>query len=171
MGFAGCSAEIDRYINPFQFIPHYTTPLHDAAKAGDVPTATELLSKNPRSVNHRDRFGGTALHVAVAYRQKGVVELLLAKGADVNAGVNSYGDEGGVTSLHLAAGNGYKDIAELLLANGANVDARNKFGQTPLVVADCKDQTDVAALLRVHSSKTENRAYLGLAVAPAPSPC
>lgn len=143
------------------------TPLHDAAKAGNLPTVTELVSQNPRSIEHRDKSGGTALHVAVAFQQKGVAELLLAKGADVNARMYRYG----VTPLHIAAGSGYEDITELLLANGADVHARNTLGQTPLVVADCGRQTAVAALLRAHISKTDNVALAQRQDRGKPSPC
>jgi ankyrin repeat protein len=121
LGFAGCAT---------------TAPLYDAARVGNLPTVKELLGQNPRLIADRDGFGGTALHVGAGFRQKDVAELLLAKGADVNARMESHG----VTPLHIAAGLGYKDIAEVLLANGADVDARNKLGQTPLVVADCKGQ-------------------------------
>jgi hypothetical protein len=131
-----------------------TTALHEAAKSGNTTTVAGLLSSNPRSIAARDGFGGTALHVAAASGQKDVAELLLAKGAVVNDSTNSLG----VTPLHLAAGNDHKEIAALLLANGADVHARNKFGQTPLMVADCQGRTAVASLLREHLSKTQNTA-------------
>ncbi len=56
--------------------------------------------------------------------EKNVAELLLAKGADVNA-TNNDGD----TPLHCAAY--HRDMAELLLNKGANVSAKNKRGETP----------------------------------------
>jgi hypothetical protein len=60
-----------------------------------------------------------------------VVELLLARGANVNAkdGYDS-------TPLHLAAGGGHKEVVELLLAKGANVNAKDRRGQTPLDLAE-----------------------------------
>ncbi|MGH8613556.1 MAG: ankyrin repeat domain-containing protein [Gammaproteobacteria bacterium] len=145
----------------------FITPLHDAAKAGNLPTVTELVSQNPRSIGYRDRLGGTALHVAVAFQQKGVAEFLLAKGADVNARMYRYG----VTPLHIAAGSGYENITELLLANGADVYARNTLGQTSLIVAECGRQTAVVALLRAHLSKTDNVALAQREDRGKPSPC
>lgn len=126
-------------------------PLHEAAKGGNTTTVAGLLSANQRSIAARDSSGGTALHVAAAYGQKDVAELLLAKGASVNDSQNDLR----VTPLHLAAGNDHVEVAALLLANGADVRALNKFGQTPLMVADCQRRAAVASLLRGHVSKTD----------------
>ncbi|KAF1810116.1 hypothetical protein P152DRAFT_401955 [Eremomyces bilateralis CBS 781.70] len=48
-----------------------------------------------------------------------IVELLLGKGADVNAQGGTYGN-----ALQAASSGGNKDIVELLLGKGANVDAQ-----------------------------------------------
>jgi len=140
-----------------------TTALHEAAKGGNTTAVAGLLSANPRSIAARDGFGGTALHVAAAYGQKDVAELLLAKGAVVNDSTNSLG----VTPLHLAAGNDHREVAALLLANGADVRARNNFGETPLMVADCHGRIAVASLLREHLSKTQNTAGSNTTLTPA----
>jgi ankyrin repeat protein len=41
-------------------------------------------------------------------------------------------------------------VAELLLAHGAEVNARNRFGATPLHLAQENRRQDVAELLREH---------------------
>ena len=60
--------------------------------------------------------------------QKEIVELLIAKGADVNA-MRFDG-----TPLHLAIG--HKEIIKILIAKGADVNSKSKaFNQTPIDAA------------------------------------
>jgi ankyrin repeat protein len=92
----------------------------------------------------------TPLHQAAARGHKEVVELLIAKGADVNAKA-----ENGVAPLHVAAGAGHKEIAELLIAKGADVDTRTGSGETPLDLAiKYKNTGYVVDFLRKHGGKT-----------------
>ena len=56
-----------------------------------------------------------------------IAELLLAKGADVNAKT-----ERGYVPLHAAADQGQAQLVNLLLANGADVHSRDRKGLTPL---------------------------------------
>ena len=79
-----------------------------------------------------------------------VVELLISKGADVNA----KGD-GGLTPLSRAAKNGEKETAELLIAKGADVNAKTKRGDTPLDVAILLNQPEIADIIRKHGGKTK----------------
>jgi len=81
----------------------------------------------------------TALHGAVSEGRRDIVELLIQKGADVNAGP--------WTALHSAVNEGRKDIAEVLLANGADLNAKDKRGYTPLYYAICNEDLDTAKLL------------------------
>ncbi len=86
------------------------------------------------------------LFEAVRRGDKATVEVLLTKGAGVNAR-NEYG----WTPLHSAAREGKKDIAQLLLAKGADVNARNKYknehGVTPLHMAANAGHKDIVELL------------------------
>ncbi|NRB28689.1 MAG: ankyrin repeat domain-containing protein, partial [Roseibacillus sp.] len=81
---------------------------------------------------------------------KEIVELLIAKGADVNA---KFEDDGS-TPLHLAAWKGHFETAELLIAKGADVNAKDKDGETPLNWAIKNKHTETADLLRKHGGKT-----------------
>jgi len=74
------------------------------------------------------------------------VQLLLAKGTDVNAADK----EAGWTPLHLAAANWEENLVELLLAKGANVNAVDKHGRTPLGLASEKGYKEIVELLRKH---------------------
>ena len=123
---------------------------------------------------------------AVAKSRGNLVELLLAKGADVNAkdafaespldsavkeglpemvklliakGAKVNGD-GGTTPLHKSASTGQKEIVELLLANGANVNVTIAFGDTPLDWADRNNKEDVAAILL--KTRRQNRGRVGI---------
>jgi len=76
--------------------------------------------------------------------QRAVAEILIAKGADVNA----VDTESGSTPLHHAAGWGRKEVVELLLTKKADPNRRNKAGQTPLDLAISNNQTEVIQILK-----------------------
>jgi ankyrin repeat protein len=116
-------------------IPAFSGEIHDAAIKGDLAKVKSLLEKNPELVSSKDKDGFTPLFVS----HKDVVELLLAKGADVNSK-----DNNGNRPLHWAAEMGCEDVVKLLLANGADVNARDYNGFTPLHWA----RPPIAELLR-----------------------
>ena len=72
----------------------------------------------------------------------GIVELLLAKGADVNAKAH-----GGETALQVASSYGRKEIVETLLAGRANVNAKDEYGETALYAASVEGRREVVELL------------------------
>ncbi len=129
--------------------------VHDAARFGPLETVETLLKDNPSLVFSEDKDGDTPLHCAAAHGQRGVAELLLASGADVNAK-----DTWSRTPLHNAAIYGYKGVAELLLANGADVNAKDSHnGATPLHLTAIfegstltRDHRDVARLLLTNNA-------------------
>ena len=127
--------------------PEPTTPkapdisIHDAAGEGDIEAVKQYLSAgadvNEKAVNWN---GFTPLHLAAGMKgHKEIVELLLAKGADVNAK-----NESGSTPL-FGAFNG--EIVELLIAKGSNVNARTGVGQTPLLSAVIFGQKEIVKIL------------------------
>jgi len=125
------------------------TPLHAAARVG-YKDVVELLIAKGADVNAQTRefpkdkfewaFGrrwaddrvafSTPLLWAARYGHKAVAELLIAKGADVNAE-----NEKGETPLHAAARYGHKAVVELLISKGADVNAKTEKGETPLFLA------------------------------------
>jgi ankyrin repeat protein len=82
---------------------------------------------------------GTALHDAAFWGRPGLAELLIKRGAKVNA--KSKRD---VVPLHEAARMGNIEVARILLMNGANVNAEDGKKQTPLDWS--KDYREVPAM-------------------------
>ena len=99
-------------------------------------------------VNAKNNTGWALLHSAAYDGRKEIVELLIAKGADVN--VKSADGSGGRTPLHFAAYYGHEEIVELLISKGADVNAKRSNGATPLDLA----LGETADLLRKHGGKT-----------------
>jgi ankyrin repeat protein len=121
--------------------------LQEASAIGDVNEVRSLLAEGVQ-VDGWDQYGAmkkTALQRASINGHKGVVELLIDKGADVNY----HDDWPGGTALHYAAEYRRTEIVELLIAKGANLKARRGYpsGDTPLHTAVRKGHKDIAELL------------------------
>src|SRR5262249_23058569 len=105
------------------------TALHWAVQKGDVELTQTLLYAGA-NVKATTRVGGyPPLLVASRSGNAGVVEALLASGADVNAATSN-----GATSLMLASQAGKVDVVQALLARGAEVNTKEKVkGETALM--------------------------------------
>ncbi|MBN1362875.1 MAG: ankyrin repeat domain-containing protein [Sedimentisphaerales bacterium] len=141
--------------------------LHEAAKSGDVEGLKRLLAEG-QDVDEKD-LGNTALEYAAYFGHmtaaqvllengaerttnsvllaaqqghKGVVELLIAQGIDVNV----HGEDGS-TPLFLASVYGHRDVVELLLGKGADIDRRTNRGITPLYAAVGRNDVEVTKFL------------------------
>ncbi|KAM4614481.1 ankyrin repeat domain-containing protein 27 [Discoglossus pictus] len=78
----------------------------------------------------RDDRGYTPLHIAAICGQASLIDLLISKGAAVNAT-----DYHGLTPLHLSCQKGHQAIALLLLHYKSSPDIQDNNGNTPLHLA------------------------------------
>jgi cytohesin len=139
-----------------------------ATQIGDLTKVKTLLERGA-DINAQDGSGRTALHYAAQGGFKEIVEVLLAKGANVNVG--AFGSEN-KTAADFAMENNHSEIVELLFSkgadisalhvalqrkdrakakdlieNGADVKKRSPWGMTALHLAAGLGFTDVAELL------------------------
>ncbi len=119
-----------------------------AAEDGNIEAVKQNLAEGidvdtrlPSTFGH---IGETPLHGAATFGHKEIVELLIAKGADVNA---KGGVIKGTIPLHKAASNGHKEVAEVLIAKGADVNAKSENGRTSLHNAAYNGHKEVVELL------------------------
>lgn len=120
----------------------YVTPLYVAVSKGRGEIVTQILRINESLVHQESSKGLTPLHIAAHNGHRETCELLLTKGANVNAT-----SKDGVTPLYIAAQNGHRETCELLLARRADVNAANKNGFTPLHIAAQNGHRETCKLL------------------------
>lgn len=121
---------------------------YDAAIYGDLEAIEEMLLENPKLINMKDTYGFTALHGVVSEEQPEMLELLIQKGAEVNAPNDS-----GITPIHLAA---YPETIVQLSEYAADINHQAHDGSTPLHTHAAEhDNSDcIAALLELSANKT-----------------
>ena len=160
-----------------------TSSIHTHVRDGDLAGVQAYLDSGV-DINARDENGSTPLHIASLNGQEQVVELLINRGAEVNATseiggwtplhmaasknhiqvvsflIKKGADEdakaiiGGWTPLHWAALEGHKDIVELLIKLGANINSKDNMGNTPLDLAIQYERLDIAEYLSTYSANT-----------------
>ena len=112
--------------------------IHRAVEKGNIEAVKQHLAAGT-DVNESDGIL-TPLHYA---NTKEIAELLIAKGANVNAK-----DKTGSPPLHRAVRKGQEDIVELLIAAGADVSVKWKRSEDNLLhAAASRGRTDIVKLL------------------------
>lgn len=96
--------------------------LFESARTGDLARLTSLLDRHPDRIGIRtEPYGQTMLHLAAIAGHLHIVELLIARGADVNArdvGDNTY-------PMHWAAAAGHLDVVRRLADAGGDVTGQD----------------------------------------------
>jgi ankyrin repeat protein len=105
--------------------------VHEAAALGQADAVKRLLGRSKRRATAYSADGFTPLHLAAFFGHVDVAELLLDRGADIEArSHNRHLPQ--VTPLHSAAAGRRNAVALLLLDRGADPDAAQPGGWTPL---------------------------------------
>ena len=106
--------------------------LFEAAATGDAERVAACLDERPEDAQAWSVDGFTALHLAAFFAHPIAVELLLERGAPVNAASDNTQR---VQPLHSAAASGDVTVVKLLLGAGADPNAVQRLGFTPLHAA------------------------------------
>ena len=153
--------------------------LFEACAAGEFDRVERLIAGGAAPNAYSDD-GWTPLHLAAFFGHSNIVELLLARSADVaarsrNANGNTplhaalaanqkmaaglligrgadvnAADAAGWRPLHLVAANNNIEAMKTLIAQGAEVTATNGEGLTPLALAEQRHHREAVALLQRH---------------------
>lgn len=154
-----------------------------AAALGGQPDVVKLLLDKGLKVDEINKQGETALMTAAAAGHAEVVQVLLDRGADVNArdvhrrsalnhavfirghveaarvlldggaDINARDDPAERTILMHAAQSGHLEVVQVLLDKGAEVNARDCSGKTALNLAQGKDIEEIEKVLKAHGAK------------------
>ncbi|HTD82053.1 MAG TPA: ankyrin repeat domain-containing protein [Thermoplasmata archaeon] len=156
--------------------------VHEASSVGDAQRLQRILEEEPALVNAPHAQGFSPLGLAAFFGHKAAVQVLVARGAEVDAldksqFANTALDAAvaanhlevvkillqnhasanvravaGHTPLHKAAMNGNLEIAKLLIEAKADVNATDDAQKTPLAYAEEKGHAEVASLLRTRGA-------------------
>jgi ankyrin repeat protein len=124
------------------------TPLHDAIFSNRLEFANRLIEGRADLNAPRLEKLQKPLHVATTCRNRTAVELLLEKGADVDA-VNG----SGLTPLIIASRRNDIELVCLFLDRGADVNKSSDRGWTPLYYAATEGNYAVTSLLIKHGAR------------------
>jgi ankyrin repeat protein len=119
-----------------------------AAKSASQDDMWLLLTRDNVEVNWGDEYDWTPLHHAVSRCKQATVEMLLARGANINS-VNAVGE----TPICLAAKDGHEDIFKLLRDAGALINPTEPEHKMPLSFAIKGRHKKIVKLLLENGAK------------------
>lgn len=123
-----------------------------AAKSASQDDMWLLLTRDNVEVNWGDDYDWTPLHHAVSRCKKPMVEMLLARGANINS-VNAVGE----TPICLAAKDGHEDIFKLLRDAGALINPTEPEHKMPLSFAIKGRHKNIVKLLLENGAKIDEK--------------
>lgn len=131
-------------------LPHvHELDVFEAASFGDLDRLTTLLSGDPSLGLAFSGDGFTALHFAAFFGRHEAAELLLARGADVDARGTGWMIG---TPLHSASAGSHTEAMRVLLEAGADPNARQSHGFVPLHAAAQNGSVENVELLLRHGA-------------------
>ncbi|XP_046335737.2 transient receptor potential cation channel subfamily A member 1 homolog isoform X1 [Haliotis rufescens] len=133
------------------------SPLHMAAKYGNVNTIREIVRNGQNSIFAEDEKSNTPLHLAALYGHTLSVGALIELGADVS-------QKNCVlwTALDMAAAQGWNNTCKVLLEADAPVDPTDKRNTTPLHLACSSGHREVVQLLLRWNASVTKRDMNGM---------
>jgi ankyrin repeat protein len=111
------------------------------SERGDIEGVKPYIEKG--EIEQTDGNGFTPLLVATYYGHTGLVEYLVANGAEVDRQ-----EDGGWTSLMYAAYYNYKEIAKILLEHHASLTIKNSEGKNALDIAEENDRESILRMMK-----------------------
>ncbi len=115
-----------------------------AAMLGDAEGVAAFLDEEPALIGATGPHELPLLFYPVIGNQMPILQLLVERGADVNAGA------GRTTALHAAAGSGRPDMVRYLLEQGADFMATDYEGRTVLDVAEDTGHEGIIDMLHTY---------------------
>lgn len=150
--------------------PPHLRDLSAAAQIGDAHALRLALDNLTGSIDEPVEDGDTALHLTCLYGHLACVQLLLERGANIEAN-----DEDGAIPLHDACAGGFTEIVQLLLsrANDAEhikrmLESVDSEGDTPLHHAARGEHVEVIRLLLSNGASPTKANLYGKAPADLP---
>jgi len=142
-----------------QLIPeHKKNQFLEYAQNGYITQIEALLEDIPLIFTVKDNDGNTSLHWVALRGNKEIVQLLLDRGANIEAKNND-----GYTPLSQAANQSDTEIVRLLLDRGADIGAKDNHNNTPLHISARRGYTETVWLLLDRGADIEAKDnYFGL---------